>query len=470
MLILTVGIKLALRQRKYMDYKTGMHQLGVSGRLKLLLIIILAAGTVASLIAGCSKPPTSQIAAANPQIKDRTAVTPTPVVTNLPVTSTQASGRLTVALDYFGIKSTHQLTANVPGAIQLLAIVEDGNTVKQFSFPSSKAGAVVKDFALQDLKSQIIFQTYTPGDYLKLSVLAYSCADKDTALTVLDAFKTYDPHQGTAVKFYNSLPQSKQLIGYYERIWSPAENLGASKNIYQETAGDLCLWFRIWSTTGFPVMSKPKFIPNVTLQGVILPAPKISYEPYIPSDYMTTFKIMNNEPVDLYIDWQARSSTTGSFDGGKVLAPKGGVADITRSYHYNTLDSSKLTYTISYNGVQLDSWSGNLKVTYYPDVTIQNVVLPSNVQVESIHPFPYTTTFRLVNNEPQDMVVHWQMNSSILVYDGMSVLVPGNGYQDVSCQYRYRDPGRDYITYIISYNGNPIDTWKGTLDIQSPEN
>jgi hypothetical protein len=449
-----------------MDQKTGMHKFEVSRMLKLLLITILAAGVAASLNAGCSKPPAGHIAAANPQINDRIAVVPTPAVTNLPAATTRASGRLTVALDYFGIKSSHQSAAAASGIIQLLAVVEDGNTVKQFSFPSSKEGVIVKDFSLQDLKSQIIYQTYTPGDYLKLSVLAYSCADKDTALTVLDAFKAYDPHQGTVVNFYNGLSQSKQLIGYYERSWSSAESLGASKNIYQESAGDLCVWFRIWSTTGFPVMSKPKFVPDVKLQGVILPAARISYEPYIPSNYNTTFKIVNNEPVDLTLDWEAKSSTGGNFDGGKVLAPKGGVIDITKSYHYTTIGSSKLTYTISYNGVQLDSWSGNMKVTRYPDITIQNVVLPSNVTVESIHPSPYTTTFRLVNNEPQDMVVRWQMNSSILMYDGMSVLVPGNGYQDVSCQYRYQASGKDYITYIISYNGNPIDTWKGTLDIQ----
>jgi hypothetical protein len=266
--------------------------------------------------------------------------------------------------------------------------------------------------------------------------------------------------------FYDGLPQSKQLIGYYERTWSAAENWGASKSSYQETAGDLSIWFRIWSNNGFPIISRPQFGPEVKIQSVTLPVPKVSNEPYIPSDYDTVFKLVNNEPKDLIIDWQAKSSATGIFDSGKVLLPKRGVVDVTRSYRYTTAGTSKLTYTISYHGVQLDSWSDNVKVTYYPDVTIQNVVLPSNVTVMSIHPYPYITTFRLVNGEPQEMVVHWQMNSSILLYDGGNVTVPGNGYRDITSSYQYQTSGRDYITYIISYNGNQIDTWKGTLDIR----
>jgi len=60
------------------------------------------------------------------------------------------------------------------------------------------------------------------------------------------------------------------------------------------------------------------------------------------------------------------------------------------------------------------------------------------------------------------------MNTSILMYDGMNVLVPANSYRDITNQYLYRASGKDYITYVISYHGNPIDTWKGTLDIQPP--
>ena len=63
------------------------------------------------------------------------------------------------------------------------------------------------------------------------------------------------------------------------------------------------------------------------------------------------------------------------------------------------------------------------------------------------------------------MIVCWQMNSSILLYDGANVTVPANGYRDITANYQYKASGRDYVTYIISYNGNQIDSWKGTLDI-----
>ena len=300
----------------------------------------------------------------------------------LPVISTSNSPRLTIALDYFGIKSTHQAVLdNAANTIQLLAVVEDGKTSKQFSYPSSKVGAIVKDYSLQDLKSQIIFQTPSIGDHLKLSVLAYSCTNKDTALGILNAFQSYDPNQGTVIQFYNNLSQAKQLIGYYDHTWSAAENWGASQNEYQQSEGDLILWFRIWSGNLYAVVTKPKLIPDVKIQSVMLPIVKISNEPYIPSDYNTTFRLVNNEPVDLTIDWQANSSAIGNFDSGSVLVPKNGFVDVTKKYHYTTTGAAKMTYTISHNGVQLDTWSDNMNVTFYPDVTIQNMTLPTNVTV-----------------------------------------------------------------------------------------
>ena len=428
-------------------------------------LIIITMVLVTTSIAGCSTYVTSPTAITQPKTTERPATSSPPVITRSPVPSTPNSPRLTVALDYFGIKSTHQpALVNAANTIQLLAVVEDGKTAKQFSYPSTKANTIVKDFSLQDLKSQIIFQTTSVGDHLKLSVLAYSCADKDTALAILDAFQSYNSSQGTAVQFYNNLPQSKQLIGYYEHTWSAAENWGSSQNEYQESDRDLTFWFRIWSANLYALVTKPKFLPEVKIQSVILPTAKVSFEPYIPSDYNTSFRLVNNEPVDLTINWQANSSATGNFDSGSVLVPKNGFVDVTKLYHYTTTGTSKMTYTISYNGAQVDTWSDNMSVTFFPDVKIVNMTLPTNVRVGTSS---YRTTFRLVNNEPIDIVVHWQLNSSILIYDGANVIVPKNSYIDITSQYQYKNSGKDYITYIISYNGNQIDTWKGDMDIAS---
>ena len=53
---------------------------------------------------------------------------------------------------------------------------------------------------------------------------------------------------GALLDFYEKLPQSKELIGWYEHTWYAIDEWGIKQGKYEtEGKGDLRLWFRIWS-------------------------------------------------------------------------------------------------------------------------------------------------------------------------------------------------------------------------------
>ena len=199
--------------------------------------------------------------------------------------------------------------------------------------------------------------------------------------------------------------------------------------------------------------------PNVKIQNVTLPSSVIANSGII---YPTTFRLVNNESVNVTVTWEANSSVTGNFDNGSVTVPANGYVDVPKSYVYTTAGPVSLSYSIFYNGDPINSWSGTLNVEAVPNVKIQSVTLPPSVEVSS-GALVYNTTFRLVNNESVGVTVNWQGNSSITGnFDSGSVTVPANSYVDVTKNYYYITTGTETITYTIYYNGAQIDSWSGT--------
>ena len=99
--------------------------------------------------------------------------------------------------------------------------------------------------------------------------------------------------------------------------------------------------------------------PNVKIQSVTLPSNvKASTEVIYP----TTFRLVNTESVDITGTWQAYSSVSGNYDSGTVTIPKNSYLDITRNYIYTNVGPVTITYTIYYNGVQIDTWSGTMNI------------------------------------------------------------------------------------------------------------
>ena len=53
----------------------------------------------------------------------------------------------------------------------------------------------------------------------------------------------------------------------------------------------------------------------------------------------------------------------------------------------------------------------------------------------------------------------------VTMADTGGVIVPGNGYLDVTVKYEYRNSGKATLTYTLTYHGVQIDSWTGKMDI-----
>jgi len=275
-----------------------------------------------------------------------------------------------VALDFFGIKDTHQPSVYIaPNRIQLYVVVDDGKTTPwRFSYPSNNEGIPMDYFQLVDLDQSTIFHTSSVGDYLRISALAYSCEDKEATLSLMRVLLAYEPSMGPLVDFYEALPQRKELIGWYEHTWYAVDEWGTKQAKYEAVGvGDLRLWFRIWSNTEPAPISEPLFIPEVSIKDVKLPTDARPGSLFIigSKQYPITLSLINNEEFDVPIKWEAESSITGEFDHGEAIIPKNGKQlDVTKYYWWEAGERT-ITYTIyySWNDAMLDTWSGTLNVT-----------------------------------------------------------------------------------------------------------
>jgi len=329
------------------------------GTLSFTIIFILFASLL--FLAGCDTitytPPSTPSTHSSP-------ATPT-----TPVPEQIQSPPLVVELDYFGIKSTHRGTEPVPPKIQLYVLVDDGKTKQISSFPPGNEGMVMEDFHLENLRGQgEVFCTSSVGDYLKISILAYSSEDKETKLEIWRAMEALQPGVSTLRQIYEQLPKKEVLIGYYDNTWHPEDNWGIGK--YEAVgSGDLKLWFRIWSETETKAIAKPSFGPEVRILDVKLPSnvKKRSPDELVFVDTYPTKLILQNDEavdvtVDVMIDGQGHCLDLIAFTGGEVTIPKYGHKEITTKYYYETADTRQITYTISYKGVELDTWQGKLSV------------------------------------------------------------------------------------------------------------
>jgi hypothetical protein len=329
--------------------KTQYHHLGT---LFFTITFILLAALVLTSCNNRYVPPSTP---SSPTPSSPTPTTPAPEQIQHPP--------LTIDLDYYAIKSTRQGTSLVPPKIQLYVMVEDGKTKETKCFPPNNEGMVMDDFHLEDLTSQgEIFRTSKVGEYLKISVLAYSCEDKETMLGMWRMIEAFEPDTGTMLRqMYEQMPQKKVLIGYYDNTWTSADGWGTTPGSYEEVgSNDLKLWFRVWSEDEPEAIAKPIFLPDVKILSVDIPyevkrAPDLIQ---IPAEYMYTHTLIigNSESMDIWVDWKAHSSVTGDFAGGGVLVPAGGQTTISEDYWYKTAGSVEISYTIAYRGVELDRW------------------------------------------------------------------------------------------------------------------
>jgi len=115
--------------------------------------------------------------------------------------------------------------------------------------------------------------------------------------------------------------------------------------------------------------------------------------------------------------------------------------------------------------VWLSIWSDSQpqpipKPTLVPDVAIQSVSMPSQVEVGR----SYTTTITLENNESHSVGVTLKEHSSVTGdVSSQLVVVPAKGNIAATTTTRCETPGTRTMAYEVFFRGNEIDSWQGTL-------
>lgn len=259
---------------------------------------------------------------------------------------------LNIRLDYFGVKDNHG------GYVQLVVVVSDGKTTESHLIPQDKYYRM-DDYELMNIDQRQIFHTDSLAGDLTVNILAYNCNYlREQNLELLNmleglAGRPY-PEIRNAIE---STPQYDERIGEYNFQWNCNEPMPVGQ--YNERGvEDLRVWLTIWSDT-----SPDPWLPDVKIHNVEL-SPNAKVRGLLNSFilYNNTVKLDNNESFDIELDWQGHSSVSGNFDNGSVIVPKRSSVSIEKGYYYETAGSREITYTITYNGTVLDSWSGTLNV------------------------------------------------------------------------------------------------------------
>ena len=264
---------------------------------------------------------------------------------------------LNVTVNYIGIISAHdqQDIWDPDGEVQLVILITDGQVTSEPLLPPTKQGFKMGDFETKEI-NQRVFHTSSAGDYLKISIIAYDIDSKTETLDLLSMLEVLGaPGASELKKIYSLLPEEDDFIGYCERIWYPEENWGIGQ-YNAEGIDDFRVWFSVWADTEPAPISKPHLLPDVKIQSVSIPS-----QVKLWSWVSHTLTLANNEEHDITISWEAHSSVTGNFDGGSAAVRRNGL-DIKKQYLYDKTGLVEITYTISYKGTKLDSWSGTLKV------------------------------------------------------------------------------------------------------------
>lgn len=279
-----------------------------------------------------------------------------------------AAPALNVRIDYIGVIAAQGKDDfdDYNGEVKLAIVVTDGQVTEKWLIPPAEGNVFdMGDFETTEI-NQRVFHTASIGDYLKVSIIAYDIDSKTETLDYLSVLEVLGeilgvPGVGTIKQIYSVWPEEDDPIGYYQYVWKPDENWGIGQ---YEAKGhdDLRVWFQIYSDIEPPLISKPSLIPDVNIQSVNLPSEvKRSSFPFL-YWYTHTLTLVNNESIDVWVDWQANSSVTGDFAGGNVRVPANDCIIITEDYFYESVGITEVTYTISHNGRELDSWSGTVNV------------------------------------------------------------------------------------------------------------
>jgi len=271
-----------------------------------------------------------------------------------------------MTLDYFGVKNAQG------GNLQLIVVVsdEDGSNLRKWVLPPDGV-ASVGNFEVKKL-DQRVFHTESAKGNLKISILAYH-RDQTKAVN-LALIGMMEWYYGDSISFLKNIvlnmPVNDKLIGWYENEWYPDEKWGIGQ--YKEVGSDdLKVWFSIWSDAAPPPISPPTLKPDVRIESVKLggadppwQAKKNQgiFQEFAYPQYSVLITVVNNESVDLTVDWAGLSDTKEGFGSGSITVPKNSRKTGTATVYFSSSGQFKITYSVSRGGAVLDTWSGMVNV------------------------------------------------------------------------------------------------------------
>ncbi len=165
--------------------------------------------------------------------------------------------------------------------------------------------------ALHDNMSPEIFTGSVTGS-LTVLVAAYNVNKGPITKANMDILGQW---LGTPeVGFLKSAVPDKELVGYYWHTWSPSEKWGIGTNYQGDPNKDNFIpWIRIGSRQMPAPVPKPVLKPNVGIKSLSLPPDARVSSGFLVTSYYTTFRLVNNESIDVAVNWQANSSITGKL-------------------------------------------------------------------------------------------------------------------------------------------------------------
>jgi len=79
--------------------------------------------------------------------------------------------------------------------------------------------------------------------------------------------------------------------------------------------------------------------------------------------YEQIFTVVNFESFDVRVRWEGSSSITGIFDSGYISVNANDSREVKRSYSYAVDGVEKVTYTLYYGDIALDTFSATHEIS-----------------------------------------------------------------------------------------------------------
>jgi hypothetical protein len=274
---------------------------------------------------------------------------------------------LNVTINYIGVKFDHDPSElfQGPGDIRLAFVVSDGKQTIEEIIPPGEGSYQLNDYETTEL-NQRIFHTDSAGEYLKVCIIAY---DDDPETLVSDLLQAALPVLGPLVgipdvsgisSIFSAYEEQTgkplfenkdDYVGYFEGLWGSDESWGIGQHNAVGTE-DFRVWLSIWSDNQPSPMPKPTLSPDVTIQSVDVPA-----EVEVGRNYTYNVTLRNDETSPVIVTLKIYSSATGDVSSQSVTVPANSAKDVPQTTHFEPAGVRTVTYTIFYNGQELDSVS-----------------------------------------------------------------------------------------------------------------